>query len=58
MIAVGVLFSSHEDFAIGVAGGERVKVNGAIPIAITISAFSFVLHFLRGCLCCHRRAAR
>ena len=40
MIAVGVLFSSHEDFAIGVAGGERVKVNGAIPIALTISAFS------------------
>lgn len=40
MIAFGVLFSSHEDFAIGVAGGERVKVNGAIPIALTISAFS------------------
>ena len=40
MIAIGVLFSSHEDFAIGVAGGERVKVNGAIPIALTISAFS------------------
>lgn len=40
MLAVGVLFSSHEDFAIGVAGGERVKVNGAIPIAITMSAFS------------------
>jgi len=40
MIAIGLLFSSHEDFAIGVAGGERVKVNGAIPIAITISAFS------------------
>ncbi len=40
MIATGVLFSSHEDFAIGVAGGERVKVNGAIPIALTISAFS------------------
>ena len=40
MIAVGLLFSSHEDFAIGVAGGERVKVNGAIPIALTISAFS------------------
>ncbi len=40
MIAVGILFSSHEDFAIGVAGGERVKVNGAIPIALTISAFS------------------
>lgn len=40
MFAVGVLFSSHEDFAIGVAGGERVKVNGAIPIALTISAFS------------------
>jgi len=40
MIAVGVLFSSHEDFAMGVAGGERVKVNGAIPIALTISAFS------------------
>ncbi|GLQ22804.1 hypothetical protein GCM10007853_06780 [Algimonas ampicilliniresistens] len=40
MLAVGILFSSHEDFAIGVAGGERVKVNGAIPIAITVSAFS------------------
>lgn len=40
MAAVGLLFSSHEDFAIGVAGGERVKVNGAIPIAITMSAFS------------------
>lgn len=40
MLAIGILFSSHEDFAIGVAGGERVKVNGAIPIAITISAFS------------------
>ena len=40
MIALGLLFSSHEDFAIGVAGGERVKVNGAIPIALTISAFS------------------
>ena len=40
MIAIGLLFSSHEDFAIGVAGGERVKVNGAIPIALTISAFS------------------
>jgi len=40
MIAIGLLFSSHEDFAIGVAGGERVKVNGAIPIAITVSAFS------------------
>lgn len=40
MIAIGILFSSHENFAIGVAGGERVKVNGAIPIALTISAFS------------------
>lgn len=40
MAAVGLLFSSHEDFAIGVAGGERVKVNGAIPIALTMSAFS------------------
>lgn len=40
MAAVGLLFSSHEDFAIGVVGGERVKVNGAIPIAVTISAFS------------------
>lgn len=40
MAAFGLLFSSHEDFAIGVVGGERVKVNGAIPIAITISAFS------------------
>lgn len=40
MFAFGLLFSSHEDFAIGVAGGERVKVNGAIPIAITMSAFS------------------
>jgi len=40
MLAFGILFSSHEDFAIGVAGGERVKVNGAIPIAITVSAFS------------------
>jgi len=40
MIAIGLLFSSHEAFAIGVAGGERVKVNGAIPIALTISAFS------------------
>lgn len=40
MLAFGILFSSHEDFAIGVAGGERVKVNGAIPIAINISVFS------------------
>ena len=40
MIAIGLLFSSHEDFTIGVAGGERVKVNGAIPIALTISLFS------------------
>ncbi|MEP3890818.1 MAG: ABC transporter permease [Hellea sp.] len=40
MIGLGLLFSSHEDFAIGVAGGERVKVNGAIPVALTISAFS------------------
>lgn len=40
MLLVGVLFSSHEDFSIGVAGGERVKVNGAIPIALTMSAFS------------------
>jgi len=45
MIAFGVLFSSHEDFAIGVAGGERVKVNGAIPVAITISAFSLLSIF-------------
>lgn len=45
MFAVGLLFSSHEDFAIGVAGGERVKVNGAIPIAITISAFSLLSIF-------------
>jgi hypothetical protein len=45
MLAVGILFSSHEDFAIGVAGGERVKVNGAIPIAITISAFSLLSIF-------------
>lgn len=40
MIAIGLLFSSHEDFAMGVAGGERVKVNGAIPIALAISGFS------------------
>jgi hypothetical protein len=40
MLAVGLLFSSHEDFSIGTAGGERVKVNGAIPIALTMSAFS------------------
>ena len=40
MFAFGLLFSSHESFSIGVAGGERVKVNGAIPIAITISLFS------------------
>lgn len=45
MILVGVLFSSHEDFAIGVGGGERVKVNGAIPIAITLSAFSLLSIF-------------
>ena len=45
MLAFGLLFSSHEDFAIGVAGGERVKVNGAIPIAITISAFSLLSIF-------------
>lgn len=45
MLAVGVLFSSHEDFAVGVAGGERVKVNGAIPIAITLSAFSLLSIF-------------
>ncbi|GHB01277.1 hypothetical protein GCM10009069_25150 [Algimonas arctica] len=45
MFAVGLLFSSHEDFAIGVAGGERVKVNGAIPIAITLSAFSLLSIF-------------
>ena len=40
LFGLALLFSSHEDFAIGVAGGERVKVNGAIPIALTISAFS------------------
>jgi len=45
MLAIGILFSSHEDFAIGVAGGERVKVNGAIPIAITLSAFSLLSIF-------------
>lgn len=45
MLAFGVLFSSHEDFAIGVAGGERVKVNGAIPIAITLSAISLLSIF-------------
>ena len=45
MIAIGLLFSSHEDFTIGVAGGERVKVNGAIPIALTISLFSLLSIF-------------
>ena len=45
MFAVGLLFSSHEDFAIGVAGGERVKVNGAIPIALSISVFSLLSIF-------------
>ena len=45
MLAVGILFSSHEDFTIGVAGGERVKVNGAIPIAITVSVFSLLSIF-------------
>ena len=40
MIALGLLFSSHESFSIGTTGGERVKANGAIPIALTISAFS------------------
>ncbi|GLQ19629.1 M1 family aminopeptidase [Algimonas porphyrae] len=45
MLGFGLLFSSHEDFAIGVAGGERVKVNGAIPIAITLSAFSLLSIF-------------
>ena len=45
MIAVGILFSSHENFSIGMTGGERVKVNGAISIALTISAFSLLSIF-------------
>lgn len=37
MFAVGVIFSSFEMFS---SGGERVKTNGAIPIALLISVFS------------------
>jgi hypothetical protein len=37
MLAVGILFSSLDDFT---AGGERVKVNGAIPIAQLMGNFS------------------
>jgi len=37
MLAAGVLFSSLDVFT---AGGERVKVNGAIPIAQLMSNFS------------------
>jgi ABC-2 type transport system permease protein len=37
MFAVGVAFSSFEMFS---SGGERVKTNGAIPVALLISAFS------------------
>ncbi len=40
MIGMGVLFSSVEGFSIGAGVGERVKANGAIPIALTLSFFS------------------
>jgi len=45
MIAVGLIFSSWDEVAFGTAGGERIKVNGAIPIALTISFWSLLSIF-------------
>ena len=40
MVAVGLLFSSSESFSLSAGVGERVKTNGAIPVALALSAFS------------------
>jgi ABC-2 type transport system permease protein len=39
MLGIGIAFASLENFSIGTGAGSKVKGNGAIPIALTVSAF-------------------